>query len=372
MLKRLIKILIFSIITISILWLGINHIYRFKEPDPMNELVSSIIKVEDQFSTEKIQDEEDLFQTIEKGLLEGKDSIIIDNKLINDDGSFLFDTIEQVLMSNPEIMYYKGGRYSKGLLSFEYSKPIEDIKLHQEAIRKKRDEIILHNIRSDMSDYEKVKTIHDYIIDITKYDRRYLNDEEVPDESHSVYGVLNEGVALCGGYAKTMKYLLDAVDIECIVVIGKTKYDNHAWNIIKIDGYYYHIDATWDDPVTADGSDVLSYDYFNLKDEDIEKTHSWNRADYPQCNSDKHNYYYYNGLVVNSYNDFYNRIEKSLLNKNKVFQIKVLGFDEEIYNIPNTINVIVNDKIQLIDIKDYRYRINDEQGIVTIEFNYNR
>ncbi len=68
-----------------------------------------------------------------------------------------------------------------------------------------------------------------------------------------------------------MKYFLDYLDIESMIVVGSANGENHAWNIVNIDGDYYHIDATWDDPVTDDGTDTIIYDYFNLKDKDIEK-----------------------------------------------------------------------------------------------------
>lgn len=372
MLKRIIKALMLGVGILCILVFSINNLSVFKKIDSIKEPLNRALKEKKQKTTEIIYEENDLYQIIEKNLLEGNDSIKIPKNLIKKDQSFLFNIVEKTVLSNPEIMYYTGGIYTKGLLKFEYSKTKEEIKLHQDTIRKKRDEKIFSNIRPDMSDYEKVKTIHDYIINTTKYDKRYMNEDAVPAESHSVYGVLNEGVALCSGYAKTMKYLLNAVDIESMIVIGKTDYDNHAWNIVKIEGSYYHIDTTWDDPVTEDDSDVLNYHYFNLKDEDIEKTHSWNRSDYPKCNSNKYNYYYYNDFVVDNYYSFYNRIEKALWNKTKVVEIKILDFNEEIYNIPDTIDSIVKNKIQSIDIKEYRYSINNEQGIIRIELNYSK
>lgn len=371
MLKRSIKTLLFSIIIIFISFFTINHLQSFEEVDTIGEPSKSIIK-EEQFETERKDDEKDLYQIIEESLLEGKGSVEVQDDMINGDQNFLYNTVEKVLMSNPEIMYYQGGRYGQGLIEFEYSKAVEEIKHHQNFIRKKREEIIYNSIKPEMSDYEKVKIIHDYIVNSTKYDRRYMNNEKVPEESHTVYGVLHEGIALCGGYAKTMKYLLDAINIESMVIIGKAGSDNHAWNIVNIDGYYYHIDTTWDDPITEDGSHVLSYDYFNLKDEDIEKTHSWDRSDYPICNSNQHNYYYYNGLVVSNYDDFYNKIEDAILKKVEICELRVLDLDKTVYNIPDTINSIVKNKVQLIDLKEYRYSINDEQGIIKIELNYSK
>ena len=371
MFKRLLKILILGIIFYSISLFIKGHFGLHNRLGFMGRSIDDTMGETGKLSTDAEFDEDELLQRIEQGLLGVEDSIKVDNRLLGDE-EFLSNVIESALARNPEIMYYKGARYGRGKLFFEYSKSAEDIKLHRNIIRRRRDRIIEKLIRPDMSEDERVKRIHDYVIDETRYDRRYINNEPVPEESHTVYGVLGEGVALCGGYAKTMKYLLDAIDIESIVIVGETTYDNHAWNIIKIDGYYYHLDATWNDPVTEDGADVIIYDYFNLRDEDIEKTHTWDREAYPECNSNKHNYYHYNGLIADNYNQFYDRVEQSLLNGDRALAIKVLDYDIEVYDLPRIINGIVQGRVNSIGIGEYGYAINDDQGIVKIEFKYTR
>jgi putative cell wall-binding protein len=166
-----------------------------------------------------------------------------------------------------------------------------------------------------MSDYEKEKAIHDYIIDNTKYDmENYLNDT-IPPDSYSPYGALINHVAVCEGFAEATDLLLNMAGIESMVVFGEANNGEitggHGWNIVKIDGKYYHVDTTWEYPaeitqddttdITWDDSEwfeaenptpssvgildpiYLRYKYFNLSDSQIGKNHFWDKENYPAC-----------------------------------------------------------------------------------------
>lgn len=129
-----------------------------------------------------------------------------------------------------------------------------------------------------MSEYELVKSIHDYLIDNTKYAQNE-NDPMV----YYAYGPLIKGQGTCEGYAEAARLLFTAVGIESYFITG-TVDDNssHAWNIIKIGGNYYHIDVTWDDPIVTGGGDVKTYDYFNITDAEMAADHIWS-GNYPKC-----------------------------------------------------------------------------------------
>lgn len=107
---------------------------------------------------------------------------------------------------------------------------------------------ILSNASKMNSDYEKIKYVHDWIIKNIKYDET-LNRAN----RNNIYGALVEKEVTCGGYAKAFKYLMDKLNIECIIVQGKAT-DNghteyHVWNYVKLNGTWYGVDCTWDDPV---------------------------------------------------------------------------------------------------------------------------
>lgn len=110
----------------------------------------------------------------------------------------------------------------------------------------------------------------------------------IPLESYTPYGVLVKNTGVCQEYATAFKLLLNRLGMECIVVSSEGM--NHAWNIVKIDGDYYHVDVTWDDPI-PDRKNQTSYKYFNLSDKKMGEDHYWDRSNYPSCTSEKYAYF---------------------------------------------------------------------------------
>ena len=118
----------------------------------------------------------------------------------------------------------------------------------------------LNNIIDGLSGntYNKVKQVHDYLIDNVTYD----SDSNL-DMSHSIYGALINNLAVCDGYAKAYKYILDNIGISCVEVCGVAQnsngeIENHAWNDVLIDGTWYAVDVTWDDPIIVGGRGILT------------------------------------------------------------------------------------------------------------------
>jgi len=153
-------------------------------------------------------------------------------------------------------------------------------------------------VKPGMSEYEKELILHDYLIVNTTYDTSPI--KEIPWDSHTPYGALIKGVAVCNGYSDSFKLLMDAVGIECDIIYGdaetKGVIQKHAWNRVKIEGDYYLVDATWDDAF-PETPGVVAYDYFNLTDKMMNVDHTPYRIDHESV-SDKYNYFVYNNLLV--------------------------------------------------------------------------
>ena len=136
---------------------------------------------------------------------------------------------------------------------------------HINAINKKVDELYKELINDTMSDREKIKTIHDYIINNTKYDVTRNENGESIYQSYLAYGLLFEGYATCNGYTDAMALFLDKMNIPNFKVAmtpdDPTK-EGHVWNAVYLDNNWYHLDLTWDDPVSEDGKDYLQDTYF--------------------------------------------------------------------------------------------------------------
>ena len=112
---------------------------------------------------------------------------------------------------------------------------------------------IIAQAQAQGSTYNQIKYVHDYIVDNTSYDSTISN----PD-IYNIYGTLIRKSSVCEGYAKSFKYLMDALDIPCVIVIGEAtnssgESESHAWNYVMLNNIWYAIDTTWDDPVVIGG-----------------------------------------------------------------------------------------------------------------------
>lgn len=187
-----------------------------------------------------------------------------------------------------------------------------------EAAYEKAQTVISTVIQDSMTDYAKEKALHDYVVANTAYDYdNYLNGT-ISDDSYHPYGILVKGTGVCNGYSETMKLLLNMVGIECMVVTSDEM--NHAWNIVKINGRYYQLDATWDDPV-PDTAGEIRYNYFNLSDTMMGKDHVWDKQKYPVCSSMDENYFYQSGLVVRTGDELLAVIKNTLSAKRQAFTV---------------------------------------------------
>lgn len=214
--------------------------------------------------------------------------------------------INGILYDNPEIFWVDS--------SYSFSKSPSGIfvepeyRFNDEEIEKMKAELSAEVSRivalagSDASDFGREKFFHDYICKNTVYDL-----ETYDNFGDSAYSVLIDGKAICEGYARALKILLDACGIYNYLVVGNTendegKLEGHMWNVVSVDGELYHIDVTWDD---ADGDlGEIIYLYFNLTDDDIRKDHFDIEPNDNSCSSLKFNYFAVNGLYFSSFNNF--------------------------------------------------------------------
>ena len=116
------------------------------------------------------------------------------------------------------------------------------------------------------SRYNKILYVHDWLVDNLEYDSNI-------DNKDNIYGTFVNKKVVCEGYAEGLKYLLDKLNIPCVLVYGVGYDDNgneeaHAWNYVQMeDGKWYAVDTTWDDPVYVGSSNSIiqnnyKYSYF--------------------------------------------------------------------------------------------------------------
>ena len=136
------------------------------------------------------------------------------------------------------------------------------------VLDKKIDEIMNEILNDNMSIKEKIIAIHNYIVETTDYDTEYLetNLNDIDNPSHKAIGPLYYHKALCGGYTDAMSLFLNKLNIPNYRISS----ENHIWNYVYIDNNWYHLDLTWDDPVTDDGSKLVLDNFFLITTEELE------------------------------------------------------------------------------------------------------
>lgn len=132
------------------------------------------------------------------------------------------------------------------------------------AVNNKLNEIENQVIKSNMNTRNKIRAMHDYLINHAVYDSERAekikagNDSNPKYLSHKANGPLIQGMTLCSGYSDAMKIYLDRLNIPNY----KISNTDHIWNLINLDGKWYHLDLTWDDPVTPDKQNILIDKFF--------------------------------------------------------------------------------------------------------------
>ncbi|MBV7274693.1 Ig-like domain-containing protein [Clostridiaceae bacterium UIB06] len=151
-------------------------------------------------------------------------------------------------------------------------------KSQEDFVDSKVNSILGQIIDSSMTNDQKEKIIHDYIVKNVQYDMSLTR--------YSAYDALYEGKTVCQGYALLTYKMLSNVGIETRIVTGSAnngqETESHAWNLVKINGNWYHLDCTWDDPV-PDVAGRVRYDYYNLTDSKMELDHTWDHSSYPSA-----------------------------------------------------------------------------------------
>lgn len=208
------------------------------------------------------------------------------------EGKDLMDVYFLLRLDCPEIFYsvkfsyryYKDSGNAEMIPEYLFDK--NKVKDHQKAMKSRVEKLVRPAMK--FSEVEKVQYVHDFICQNVYYDKLKK------PYSHEIIGPLGQGVGVCEGIAKAVKILLDALGVWCIIAISEANPEKgikyrHAWNVIRINGKYYHLDATFDN--TLGKREEIRYDYFNLCDKQLFRDHEPVIWKVPACTDGDHFYY---------------------------------------------------------------------------------
>lgn len=237
----------------------------------------------------------------------------------------LYDIFFRMRLDHPEIFWATGFRYkyyndSPNLIFVpEYLFKKNKIQEHQKAMSARIEKLVRPALK--LSEWEKEKYVHDFICENVYYDKLKK------PYSHEIIGPLGQGVGVCEGIAKTVKVLMDALGIWCMIALCGNNPEKgikyrHTWNIIKIGGNFYHLDATFDNTLSCkDSHSEIRYDYFNLSDKQIFRDHEPLIAPAPKCVDGDHFFYKEKKMSFTKEEEVYKRsLQSAKKGKSLTFQ----------------------------------------------------
>lgn len=255
-----------------------------------------------------------------------------------------------VYMQEPRL-FYMSSKLKVGKL-FYLTKDAATINQMQKSIDAVADKLVTE-ANGKSTTFEKLQVFHDYLV----YNSTFQLKTEVTEYNSSIYNAFGSGEAQgniqCAGYAKAMQYLCDKAGIVSMVITGETTSgQSHAWNVVDVNGKWYNLDTTWDDPLLQTPNyKNIRYNFFLVPDKGIhnlthmhvgqKKLSNGSYVTYftpPACVDNDQNYFVKNGKV---YSDFDSadkairaEIERAAQDKTRTAQIVVSSKElyDKVYN----------------------------------------
>ena len=184
------------------------------------------------------------------------------------------DSVSVPMNTDEELIFLVKAKDSAGNIA---SKTFS-VRPEMSELEGKAQSILNKIIDKDMTEFDKVKAIHDWLVRNVSYDVDGIKSGSVPESSYTAEGLFDTRKAVCDGYSKAFELMAGLAGLSACRVTGTANngysMEKHAWNQVKVDGEWYNIDVTWDDPTDGDtAGDNLSYEFFLIPDRIIDANH---------------------------------------------------------------------------------------------------
>ncbi len=210
------------------------------------------------------------------------------------------------------------------------------------------EEVLEEIITPDMSDFDKELAVHDWIVYNCTYDTGNLSTlGSMTENSDNPYGALINGKSICTGYTTTFQLFMEMLGIECRSIYATADGgEAHAWNEVCLDGEWYCVDVTWDDPVPDSDGRTVIHSYFNVTSEYMRDTgHEWDENDLPEADCYDLAYSTVKRVTVSGYDEFEQAVLESNANGNADTYIEFgegTGIDFKRKNWTNRIEMYID------------------------------
>lgn len=254
-----------------------------------NVIYSDLTNQESQESAQTAE----ITKLIAQSLISGNNFLDVSGYFITE--SDLINILERIIPTQyPEAMEVERYNYGINTITKQVVYVIFEYPYDQQAMQARNIQVeqaanaILARIDPTMTDLQKVKAIHDYLVSTVSYDYEIIQLGFMRRSSFSVYGALVDQRAVCQGYALAFQMLMNRLGIPSLFVSSEAM--NHAWNMVRIGDDWYHVDSTWDDPV-PDIPERVQYQTFMVSSTKISSSenahYGWN-MDLPEASNEQY------------------------------------------------------------------------------------
>lgn len=260
-------------------------------------------------------DQKRIYESIANGVKNFQSEFVVRDYVADDKDKFASEVsiaIEAFINDHPEVFYLESEYSSYILSSFDGNIGYIRLNYTEDSIESVNQKIELMSQKIDeylegldgLNDYEKELEIHDRL----SYSVEYSHLEELPREYHTAEGSLLEGVGVCDSFAKALQLIYSRAGIDSIIVLGSLDGNPHAWNMVKINNEWYHVDLTSSHSIYEE-TGIVNHAYFNLDTESEKRFASLDSEELiPEAYQNTYNYYNYNELVISNDDDIYQRL----------------------------------------------------------------
>lgn len=260
-------------------------------------------------------DQKRIYESIANGVKNFQSEFVVRDYVADDKDKFASEVsiaIEAFINDHPEVFYLESEYSSYILSSFDGNIGYIRLNYTEDSIESVNQKIELMSQKIDeylegldgLNEYEKELEIHDRL----SYSVEYSHLEELPREYHTAEGSLLERVGVCDSFAKALQLIYSRAGIDSIIVLGSLDGNPHAWNMVKINNEWYHVDLTSSHSIYEE-TGIVNHAYFNLDTESEKRFASLDSEELiPEAYQNTYNYYNYNELVISNDDDIYQRL----------------------------------------------------------------
>lgn len=279
--------------------------------------------------------------------------------------------ISYVALDHPELFFVEFSRmnYNISPIGITYN-PLYNYTFSEIESRKRELKVLRTNILQELSDrnlrdtYSKYRWLHNYLIKKVTYDEDAVCHSK--PEAHNIYGALKNKTAVCEGIAKAFKYLCDGAELSSAVIRGRAfssylgETEEHAWNMVEINGNWLHVDVTYDLGMSM-GVSAFRYDYFLVPDADISKDHNYSKV--IDCSATGYSYFEKRNALIAGPQALRQYLQREINDRKSTICFKISTNRTITDDMASKIDKIVKTELLKQSSNGYFYARNIQQGV---------